>query len=47
MENLTKIPRINQVIASYFEKNPSVTKVQAKELMPYFIADGIFDKNLY
>lgn len=45
MENLTKISQINQVIASYFKKNPSVTKVQAKELMPYFIAAGIFNKN--
>lgn len=43
MKDLTKIPKINKVIASYFEKNPSVTKVPAKELMPYFIAAEIFN----
>lgn len=40
-----KIPQINQVIASYFKNNPSVTEVQAKELMSHFIAAGIFNKN--
>lgn len=42
MKDLTILKKINQVIASFFEKNPSITKIRAKELMPYFIAAGIF-----
>ena len=45
MKGLTKIPKINQVISSYFNANPSVTKIRAKELMPYFIDAEIFNKN--
>jgi hypothetical protein len=42
MKDLTTLKKINQVIASFFEKNTSITKIRAKELMPYFIAAGIF-----
>jgi hypothetical protein len=36
---------INEVIFDYFERNKSVSKVQAKKLMPQFIKAGIFISN--
>lgn len=36
---------INSVIATYFEKNTATTIIPAKELMPEFIAAGIFKKD--
>lgn len=38
-----RIHRINQVLEDYFKHNPN--KVQAKELMPLFIKNGIFAKD--
>lgn len=38
-----RIHRINQVLEDYFKHNPN--KVQAKELMPLFIKNGIFEKD--
>ena len=40
-----KIPLINKVVADYFKNNPSVDKIQAKELMPQFIDAGVFNSN--
>ena len=35
--------RIKKAVQDYFDKNPSVIKIRAKDLMPYFIKNGIFD----
>lgn len=37
-----KICKINEVVKDYFSNNPSVDKIQAKDLMPEFIKAGIF-----
>lgn len=37
-----KIRKINEVVKNYFSENPSVDKIQAKDLMPEFIKAGIF-----
>ena len=37
-----KIEQINKVVKDYFMKNPSVSEIQAKDLMPDFIKAGIF-----
>jgi len=39
------IDKINAAIAQYFEQNPEATRVPAKDLMPSFIAAGIFKKD--
>ena len=44
-KKLHKIGRINQIIREYFESNPSISEIEAKELMPVFIDRGIFYKN--
>src|ERR1035437_4666543 len=46
MEDITKIKNINKVIKPYFKQNSSETIVAAKELMPQFIAAGIFTKDV-
>ena len=38
-----RIHRINQVLEDYFKHNPY--KIQAKDLMPLFIKNGIFAKD--
>ena len=45
MRNEEKIARINEVVTDYFENNPSVDKILAKDLMPEFIKAGIFIKD--
>ena len=40
-----KIKEINKVIEDYFKNNPFVEIIPAKDLMPYFIKDGIFNKD--
>lgn len=40
-----KVIRINAVINQYFAKHPTISQIQAKELMPYFIQENIFQKN--
>lgn len=40
-----KLNRINQSIEKYFKQNPSVSKVMAKDLMPLFIREGIFEQD--
>ena len=42
---MSKIDQINNVVASYFSNNKTVTLVPAKDLMPYFILAGIFPKD--
>ena len=42
---MNKINDINKIIAYYFEKNSSITKIPAKDLMPEFIKAGIFEKD--
>lgn len=39
------IARINKVIGKYFENNPSMNTIRAKDLMPYFIDAKIFTKD--
>jgi len=43
MADLSKITAINRVIQAYFDTNPTIKQVPAKDLMPYFIKAGIFD----
>lgn len=40
--NKEKIVKINQVLANYFEKNKSIHKVRAKDMMDEFVKVGIF-----
>jgi hypothetical protein len=42
----TEIENINSVIEAYFVKHSTATIVPAKELMPAFIAAGIFKKDI-
>ena len=44
-KQIHRIGRIDQVIRDYFEANPDLTEIPAKELMPIFIQKGIFYKN--
>ncbi len=37
--------RIKRAIQDYFDKNPSVNEIRAKDLMPHFIKNGIFDSD--
>lgn len=39
---MSKIQRINQVLAEYFERNKNVSRVPAMDLMDEFIKAGIF-----
>lgn len=43
-DDIQKALRIRRAVKEYFE-NSSETKVQAKELMNYFIGKGIFGSN--
>ncbi len=43
---MSKIVAINKVIQTYFENNPSVNEVMAKDMMPYFILAGVFAKDV-
>jgi hypothetical protein len=40
-----KINATNKAIEKYFKLNPSVSKVMAKDLMPFFIKEGIFNND--
>ena len=44
-KQIYKIGRIDQVLKDYFETNPNLTEISARELMPIFIQKGIFYKN--
>lgn len=45
MPNIKQIQAINKAIAEYFDLNRDLTVVPAKDLMPTFIAAGIFSKD--
>ncbi len=40
-----KLGRIDQVIRDYFQNNPSIKEVLAKDLMQLFVEKGIFSKD--
>src|SRR5689334_21068880 len=40
-----KVGRIDQVVRTYFEENPSISSVPAKDLMPLFVQKGLFNKD--
>ncbi len=40
-----KVGRIDQIVRDYFNDNPSVKQVAAKELMDLFVEKGIFNKD--
>lgn len=42
---MSKTAQINEVLRSYFETNKSVKIIPAKDMMPYFILAGVFDKD--
>jgi hypothetical protein len=44
-KQIHKIGRIDQVIRDFFELNPDLVEIPAKELMSIFIQKGIFYKN--
>lgn len=41
--NMSKIERINQVLAEYFERNKNISRVPAMDLMGEFVKAGIFN----
>lgn len=43
---MDKIHQINKVLRDYFEHNPSISKIRAKDMMPDFILEGIFEKDI-
>lgn len=45
MKKIDRITAINNAVEKYFRLNPSVPKVMAKDLMPFFIREGIFNKD--
>ena len=45
MADIKDINIINQVIENYFNKNPTITSIQAKDIMPYLVVAGVFDKD--
>jgi len=44
-KKIHRIGRIDQLVRNYFDENPSMREVAAKELMPLFINKGIFVKD--
>lgn len=42
---MSKINQINQVLQEYFEVNKTVRSILAKDMMPYFILAGVFEKD--
>lgn len=45
MKNLDEINKINNVIESYFNSNPTINSIQAKTIMPLLIEAGVFSKD--
>jgi len=43
--NDERIYKINQVVEEYYRRNPNTQSVPAKDLMPEFIAAGIYEKD--
>ena len=44
-KKIHRIGRIDQIVRDYFEENPSLKEIAAKDLMPLFIKKGVFLKN--
>ena len=44
-KKIHKIGRIDQIVRDYFEANPSLKEIAAKDLMPLFIKKGVFLKD--
>lgn len=42
---MSKINQINKVLEEYFEVNKSISVIPAKDMMPYFILAGVFEKD--
>lgn len=40
-----KAGRIDQIVRDYFTNNPNIVEIVAKDLMPLFVARGIFAKD--
>ena len=40
-----RINKINNVLEFYFNTNPNIKIIKAKDLMPLFIKNGIFEKD--
>lgn len=43
--DIQKALKIRNAVTEYFILNPSESRIQAKELMPFFIKKGIFTDN--
>jgi len=43
--NKTKIVKINQVLAEFFEKSKGIKRIPALDMMDYFVNAGIFKKD--
>ena len=43
---MNKIQQINKTIGDYFEQNPGINVIAAKDMMPYFVLRGIFGKDI-
>lgn len=43
---MSKINQINKVLQEYFELNKSISSIPAKDMMPYFILAGVFEKDI-
>lgn len=44
-KKIHRVGRIDQAVRDYFEMNPSLKEIPAKDLMPLFIKKGIFIKD--
>lgn len=42
---MSKTSQINKVVQEYFEVNKSINTIPAKDMMPYFILAGVFEKD--
>lgn len=42
---MSKINQINKVLKEYFELNKSISIIPAKDMMPYFVLAGVFEKD--
>lgn len=43
---MSKINQINKVLQEYFELNKGISSIPAKDMMPYFISAGVFEKDI-
>ncbi|MGL2963859.1 hypothetical protein ACSVH2_08595 [Flavobacterium sp. RSB2_4_14] len=42
---MSKINQINKILKEYFELNKSISVIPAKDMMPYFVLAGVFEKD--